>query len=64
MSFADRTMKTWIAEITHRLLPVLWRKDYGHMGYERIKPELRGVLTVTSARFVLQVGTEELLCSF
>ena len=33
------------------------------MGYERIKPELRGVLTVASARFVLQAGTEELLCS-
>ena len=34
------------------------------MGYERIKPELHGVLTVASARFVLEAGTEELLCSF
>ena len=57
--------KTWIAEISTNPSFVIRAVEEGlrHMGYERINPELCGVLTVASARFVLQAGTGELLCS-
>ena len=56
-------LKTWIAEISTNPSLVTRAVEEGlhHMGYERLKPELRGVLTLASARFVLQAGTEELL---
>ena len=58
--------KTWITEISTNPSLVTRAVEEGlrHMGYETIEPELRGVLNVASARFVLQAGTEELLCSF
>ena len=57
--------KTWIAEISTNPSLDIRAAEEGlrHIGYERIKPALRGVLTVASARFVLQAGTEEVLCS-
>ena len=64
--------KTWIAEISTNPWLVTRAVEDGicHMGYERIKRS-RSFLrlatqssTVALARFVLQAGTEELLCSF